>query len=322
MEISLAKVILRPLTKSPLEDQIPSNRNAFAIKEEIQSSNEIEKGFISQSKEEQPASISNKSLTTLQTSTSSLTQTISKQSKSEKFRITTRRSNSQVANTKNTQVAEPKKIIRMSTNKNLDYKDKENRREKSDKQNFPKDKFISSVQSKITAQSCSSVPEPKERTDTLNDYFDDLPEVEEEVEFDDEQTPESKVSKKKKKKRFTLLKDMVPLNLEEERKKFFELAYNYNPQFNYKIETLKQKFEEPHSKYLKIAENILNKCIIDFGDDETYIEKTGGRICSQEEIEAQFSKYVQELGLEKRLKLVFSENIVIFINLFALILYL
>ena len=120
------------------------------------------------------------------------------------------------------------------------------------------------------------------------------------------------VKKKKKKKILTALKDMVPLNLNEEKQTFFNLSGNYNPVFQYRMEDLNQKFSQAHTSHLGIAEKILQECIKEFGDDENYIEISGGKLSIQADIEARFAEYIKELGLEKYLKLAFSDKIVIF----------
>jgi len=86
-----------------------------------------------------------------------------------------------------------------------------------------------------------------------------------------EDQTETKKLKKKKKKKLTTLKDMVPLNLEGEKQRFFESGYAINPQFEYNISDLNQKFVQPHTAYLKIAESILDQCMLEYGDDEKYL---------------------------------------------------
>lgn len=114
----------------------------------------------------------------------------------------------------------------------------------------------------------------------------------------------------KKKKGFTALSEMVPQNLEEEKQKFFEKEYKYNPQFEYINQNFKQHFEKPHTKYLKVSKMILNTCIRNYKDDEEYLEATGGRLITREETETYFDNYIKEHGLEGCLDIVFSENTV------------
>jgi len=52
---------------------------------------------------------------------------------------------------------------------------------------------------------------------------------------------------------------------------------------------------------------ILNRCIEEYGNDDTYLEKTGGRILTKDETTRFFEQYIKELGLEEYLSLVFSE---------------
>ena len=121
-------------------------------------------------------------------------------------------------------------------------------------------------------------------------------------------TPNVKSSKKKK--GYTALSEMVPLNLEEEKIKFFEKEFKYNPQFEYSNQGFRQQFDKPDTKYMKTAKMILNACNRDFGDDEKYMEATGGRLITKEETEEYFEKYIKELGLEGFLDYVFSEKTV------------
>ena len=115
---------------------------------------------------------------------------------------------------------------------------------------------------------------------------------------------------KKKKKGYSALSEMLPVNLEKEQQTFFINNFKYNPIFEYSSTNIKQQFSKPHTKFLKIAKLILNKCIEEHGSDEIYLEKTGGRLITREETTIFFEKYIKELGLEEYLTLVFSENTV------------
>jgi len=133
------------------------------------------------------------------------------------------------------------------------------------------------------------------------------------------QAPQNVKSVKKKKKGFTALSEMVPLNLEEERLRFFERGFKGNPQFEYSNQNFKQQFDKPHTKYMKVAKMILNQCINEYGTDENYIEKTGGRVLTKEETEKYFENYIKELNLEGHLDIIFSEKTVKEIYLVKLI---
>jgi hypothetical protein len=115
---------------------------------------------------------------------------------------------------------------------------------------------------------------------------------------------------KKKKKGFAALSEMVPMNLEKEQQLFFQNAFKYNPNFEYISQNIKQQFSKPHAKYLKIAKLILSKCIDEYGTDDAYLERTGGRMLSKDETTQYFEHYIKELGFEECLSLVFSENTV------------
>ena len=116
---------------------------------------------------------------------------------------------------------------------------------------------------------------------------------------------------KKKKKGFSALSEMLPTNLEKEQQIFFMNKFKYNPVFEYASTHIKHQFSKPHTKYLKISKLILNKCIEEYGSDEVYLEKTGGRLITKEETTHFFERYINELGLGEYLTLTFSENTVI-----------
>jgi len=129
-------------------------------------------------------------------------------------------------------------------------------------------------------------------------------------EIDKEETTVPNQKTGKKKKGYTALSEMVPLNLDEERLRFFERDCKYNPQFEYSNQGFKQQFDKPHTKYLKVAKMILNACISEYGTDENFFEKTGGRVITKEETETYFENYIQEHGLEGCLDIIFSEKTV------------
>ena len=118
---------------------------------------------------------------------------------------------------------------------------------------------------------------------------------------------------KKKKKGYSALSEMLPVNLEKEQQTFFINKFKYNPIFEYASTNIKHQFSKPHTKYLKIAKLILNKCIEEYGSDEVYFEKTGGRLINREETTIFFEQYIKKLGLEEYLTLIFSENRVLII---------
>lgn len=52
---------------------------------------------------------------------------------------------------------------------------------------------------------------------------------------------------------------VAPTNLEEEKKRFFDSNFQYNPEFKYKLKKIKQRMKKPKDKYLSLAIKILEK---------------------------------------------------------------
>jgi len=150
--------------------------------------------------------------------------------------------------------------------------------------------------------------------DSMENIDDDENENQCEIEIEKEEAVAPNLKSGKKKKGYTALSEMVPLNLDEERLRFFERDCKYNPQFEYSNQGFKQQFDKPHTKYMKVAKMILNACISEYGTDENFIEKTGGRIITKEETETHFENYIQEHALDGCLDIVFSEKTVQFMN--------
>ena len=110
---------------------------------------------------------------------------------------------------------------------------------------------------------------------------------------------------KKKKKKFSKLTDLVPINLDEEKRKFFEQDCNYNPQFIYNSENIKFKIPNPDSKYLSLAMKIINNVINRYGSDSGFFKSFGKRV-TIDEFKQGFADYVNEQDLAEITKLKFT----------------
>eukprot|EP01016_Furgasonia_blochmanni_P056002 TRINITY_DN945_c0_g1_i4.p1 TRINITY_DN945_c0_g1~~TRINITY_DN945_c0_g1_i4.p1 ORF type:complete len:697 (+),score=142.21 TRINITY_DN945_c0_g1_i4:965-3055(+) len=112
----------------------------------------------------------------------------------------------------------------------------------------------------------------------------------------------------KKKKGYTALSLMIPLNMESEKVMFFERKCAYNPLFMYSIPEIKIQYAKPHKKLLRLSIKIMEACIKEFGYDGVFSEELGGPLVSREETESEFAKYIKDLELTDELLVVFSEN--------------
>lgn len=112
---------------------------------------------------------------------------------------------------------------------------------------------------------------------------------------------------KKKKKLFSKLTDLVPYNLEEEKRKFYESGCTYNPQFTYKSKKIKLRLEEPQSELLPLAEKVIEKVLSVYGSDSRYFRTYGKRVTIQE-MHEKFNEYVESQGLAEVTKIKFMTS--------------
>ena len=81
--------------------------------------------------------------------------------------------------------------------------------------------------------------------------------------------------KLKKKRKTNLLADLIPLNMNEEKQKFYSLNCKYSPQFIYNYEKINLKYKIPHSQFVKEAKAILDSVLKEFGSDEVFFAMQG-----------------------------------------------
>lgn len=108
------------------------------------------------------------------------------------------------------------------------------------------------------------------------------------------------------------LKDLIPLNLNSEKEKFFASNFQYNPQFVYekKIDQNELiKYGKPKLWYLFLARRILKK--YHKSAKQQFIKNNTDRpFLSQEEVNKVIFTRLTEYGLEKDYQIVFRENFV------------
>ena len=113
-----------------------------------------------------------------------------------------------------------------------------------------------------------------------------------------------------RKKSLTLLQKINPINKEEERRKFF-FDPLYNPQFEYQEEIELEewlKYGSVQTEYLPNVKKILDTVIHQWGSELEYLEKTEGKLLSQDEVLAAINKYLVENNLTNKIQVQFSHN--------------
>lgn len=100
-----------------------------------------------------------------------------------------------------------------------------------------------------------------------------IDESDKENEFAEER--EILVKLKKARKKTNILADLIPLNLQEEREKFYAKGCKYDPQFVYGNENLVLKYKKPHAQFVREAKNILDAVLSKYGSDDNFFELQG-----------------------------------------------
>lgn len=107
------------------------------------------------------------------------------------------------------------------------------------------------------------------------------------------------------------LKKVIPLNLNAEKEKFFQ-NNSYNPQFVYQEKKEKNrdlyKFGLPNKETLGLAQEIVNRAYHNRNYDD--LHKLEGKKLSQPEVTQAFQQFIEEHGLEKDLKIIWSPSFV------------
>nr|XP_057933272.1 microtubule-associated tyrosine carboxypeptidase isoform X2 [Doryrhamphus excisus] len=96
-----------------------------------------------------------------------------------------------------------------------------------------------------------------------------------------------------------LLVALRPLNLEQEKHKFFQSDYNYEPQFEYaqpEPRSVLDKYRDGSRLFLEQAVGIMECVLNKFGSYETFEEVTGGGVLPKSQVWAAVRKYLQKEG--------------------------
>ncbi|XP_054627805.1 microtubule-associated tyrosine carboxypeptidase isoform X2 [Dunckerocampus dactyliophorus] len=96
-----------------------------------------------------------------------------------------------------------------------------------------------------------------------------------------------------------LLVALRPLNLEQEKHKFFQSDYKYEPQFEYaqpEPRSVLDKYSEGSRLFLEQAVGIMECVLKKFGSYETFEDVTGGVVLPKSQVWAAVRKYLQKEG--------------------------
>lgn len=108
----------------------------------------------------------------------------------------------------------------------------------------------------------------------------------------------------------SFLTSLIPINLTEEKAKFFE-DHTYNPQFIYE-DTIDQKklkaYGTTNDTDLEIAQHITNQAY--FGKTEADLQKLEGPVVSQRDVEKTVFTFLHMHNLHKRFKIIWSSSFI------------
>ncbi len=107
----------------------------------------------------------------------------------------------------------------------------------------------------------------------------------------------------------SLVKKLQPINLTEEKQKFFAKDCYYNPYFQYQALITKNillKYGLPKAKYTSLAQNILQRTFSQYS--ETQIRKMEGVKLNQKQAKQMVQAFLQKNKLEKEFKIRWIKN--------------
>ncbi|KAM4722139.1 microtubule-associated tyrosine carboxypeptidase 1 [Rhinophrynus dorsalis] len=118
--------------------------------------------------------------------------------------------------------------------------------------------------------------------------------------------------KKLTRKSSCLLVALRPINVEQERDKFFLSNYTHNPQFQYEEPMptgVLEKYKEASNQFLAQAVRILNTVLRKYGNYENFESVTGGNLLSKCQIWACCRKYMQKEGCSGEVVVQLTEDL-------------
>jgi hypothetical protein len=102
----------------------------------------------------------------------------------------------------------------------------------------------------------------------------------------------------------SLVQDLTPINIQEQRKRFFEEECNYNPHFKYNtLITLRKRFNygKPKPKFIKLAKRILARSLKQRSEHELRAKE--GKKIDRQTGQAMIDQFLAENNLEKEIEI-------------------
>ncbi|XP_044519162.1 uncharacterized protein KIAA0895-like homolog [Gracilinanus agilis] len=109
-----------------------------------------------------------------------------------------------------------------------------------------------------------------------------------------------------------LLVALRPNNLEQERDRFFQSRYTYNPQFEYEEPipaAVLEKYNEASDKFIPQAVRIIEAVLEKYGTYEQFEASTGGQLLTKCQIWSIVRKYMQKEGCSGEVVVQLSEDL-------------
>ena len=103
------------------------------------------------------------------------------------------------------------------------------------------------------------------------------------------------------------MKGLIPINLIEEKKKFYDLNEDYNPLFEYISEIKNFRIIKPHKKLLIFAVQILNATLKEYKSYKIY-ERLGGKYIRKDGTALQIDNYLKQHNLNEFITYKFDSN--------------
>lgn len=109
----------------------------------------------------------------------------------------------------------------------------------------------------------------------------------------------------------SIIQDLTPINLQEEKQKFFDSDCKYNPQFKYKtLATLDKiyKYGKPKTEYLELAEEIVEEAFHNRTEEE--IRSLEGEKINQTQAQKMIDEFLEKNDLTEKIRVVWSEKFI------------
>ncbi|XP_012973255.1 uncharacterized protein KIAA0895-like homolog [Mesocricetus auratus] len=109
-----------------------------------------------------------------------------------------------------------------------------------------------------------------------------------------------------------MLVALRPTNMDQEREKFFQSHYTYNPQFEYQEPmpmSVLEKYQEASGQFIHQAVGIIEAVLEKFGTYEHFEAATGGQLLTKCQIWSTVRKYMQKEGCVGEVVVQLSENL-------------